>query len=163
MDRTPGVDCWMDGLLINYYDIMDFAQQLVQANNKENIKATHHWPFVRGIHRSPVDSPHKGPVMRRAFLCNDVIIDLLLSHMADDGAHRRLHCYFKRTAVTVGAPATTRTALELTVYTHHFLHRVRQQNIFNGQCRIGRHYCYNYPGSLSIIKVTGTHLRIGHP
>ena len=21
-----------------------------------------YWPFVRGIHRSPVDSPHKGPV-----------------------------------------------------------------------------------------------------
>ena len=24
----------------------------------------HYWPFVRGIHRSSVDSPHKGPVMR---------------------------------------------------------------------------------------------------
>ena len=24
----------------------------------------YHWPFVRGIHRSPVDSPHKGPVMQ---------------------------------------------------------------------------------------------------
>ena len=24
--------------------------------------AVHYWPFVRGIHRSPVDSPHKGPV-----------------------------------------------------------------------------------------------------
>ena len=23
-----------------------------------------YWPFVRGIHRSPVDSPHKGPVTR---------------------------------------------------------------------------------------------------
>ena len=23
-----------------------------------------YWPFVRGIHRSPVDSPHKEPVMR---------------------------------------------------------------------------------------------------
>ena len=21
----------------------------------------HYWPFVRGIHQSPVDSPHKGP------------------------------------------------------------------------------------------------------
>ena len=27
-------------------------------------KASHYWPFVRGIHRKPVDSPHKGPVMR---------------------------------------------------------------------------------------------------
>ena len=24
----------------------------------------HCWPFARGIHRSPMDSPHKGPVMR---------------------------------------------------------------------------------------------------
>ena len=23
----------------------------------------HYWPFVRGIHRRPMDSPHKGPVM----------------------------------------------------------------------------------------------------
>ena len=23
----------------------------------------HYWPFVRGIHRWPVDCPHKGPVM----------------------------------------------------------------------------------------------------
>ena len=22
-----------------------------------------YWPFVQGIHRSPVNSPHKGPVM----------------------------------------------------------------------------------------------------
>ena len=24
---------------------------------------SHYWPFVRGIHRSTVDSPHKGPVV----------------------------------------------------------------------------------------------------
>ena len=24
----------------------------------------HYWPFVRGIHRSPFNSTHKGPVMR---------------------------------------------------------------------------------------------------
>ena len=63
-------------------------QQLIQASNKEIIKCSHHrlsvrgihqspldsphhdvikwkhfplyWPFVRGIHRSPVNSPHKG-------------------------------------------------------------------------------------------------------
>ena len=31
-------------------------------------------PFVRGIHRWPVDSLYKGPVMQNAFLCQDVII-----------------------------------------------------------------------------------------
>ena len=29
----------------------------------ENIKGPHYWLFVSGIHRWPVDSPHKGPVM----------------------------------------------------------------------------------------------------
>ena len=30
--------------------------------------------FVRGIHRSPVNSPHKGPVTRKRFPFDDVII-----------------------------------------------------------------------------------------
>ena len=51
-----------------------FVQQFVQPNDKGNIRAPHrthdgvikwkhlpcYWPFVRGIHRSPVNSPHKG-------------------------------------------------------------------------------------------------------
>ena len=31
--------------------------------------------FVRGIHRGPVNSPHKGPVMRKMFPFDDVIMD----------------------------------------------------------------------------------------
>ena len=34
--------------------------------------------FVRGIHRSPVNSPHKGPVMRKMFPFDDVIMKTLL-------------------------------------------------------------------------------------
>ena len=30
--------------------------------------------FVRGIHRSPVNSPHKGPVTRKMFPFDDVIL-----------------------------------------------------------------------------------------
>ena len=30
--------------------------------------------FVRGIHRGPVNSPHKGPVTRKMFPLDDVII-----------------------------------------------------------------------------------------
>ena len=30
-----------------------------------NIKVRHYWPFVRGIHRWPVNSPHKGSVTRK--------------------------------------------------------------------------------------------------
>ena len=47
----------------------------------------HYWPFVRGIHRSPVDSSYKRPVMRRAFPCHtqtimrsfDVFFDVSLT------------------------------------------------------------------------------------
>ena len=45
-----------------------FVQQFVQAYINENMKAPRHWSFVRGVHRWPVDSPHKGPVTRKMFL-----------------------------------------------------------------------------------------------
>ena len=34
-----------------------------------------HWPFVRGIHRWPVNFPHKGPVTRKMFPLNNVIMN----------------------------------------------------------------------------------------
>ena len=36
-------------------------------------KSKHYWPFVLGIHRWPVDSLHKGPVMLWWFPCYDVL------------------------------------------------------------------------------------------
>ena len=33
-----------------------------------------YWPFVMGIHRLPMDSPHKGSVMRKALPYHDVIM-----------------------------------------------------------------------------------------
>ena len=38
------------------------------------LKDPRYWPSVRGIHRSPVDSPHRGPVMRLAFPRHAIII-----------------------------------------------------------------------------------------
>ena len=38
------------------------------------IKAPRYWPFVRGIHRAPVNSPHKWPVTRKMFPFDDVIM-----------------------------------------------------------------------------------------
>ena len=43
------------------------------SNIKEYFKAWHHWLFARGIHQWSVDSPNKGPVMWKTFLCDDVI------------------------------------------------------------------------------------------
>ena len=54
------LDCWLD-------------QPFVQAQIKENISSTS-LAFVRGIHRWPVDSPHKGPLTRELFPFNYFII-----------------------------------------------------------------------------------------
>ena len=51
-----------------------FVQQLVQTNYKGNIKALHYCPFVRGSHRWPVDSPHKGTVMQKRLPCHAVFM-----------------------------------------------------------------------------------------
>ena len=47
---------------------------------KGKIKIPHHWPFVREIHRPPVDSPHKGLVIRKACSCHDVIMGVIYLH-----------------------------------------------------------------------------------
>ena len=35
----------------------------LKADCKENINALQYWPLLMGIQQSPVDSPHKGPVI----------------------------------------------------------------------------------------------------
>ena len=50
-----------------------FVQQLVQANIKENTKASYYHPFVSGIHWRPVDSPHKGSVKWKVCPWHDII------------------------------------------------------------------------------------------
>ena len=50
-----------------------FTERFVQVQIKENISSAS-LAFVRGIHRWPVNSPHKWPVMRKMFPFNDVIM-----------------------------------------------------------------------------------------
>ena len=54
--------------------------------------------FVRGIHRSPVNSPHKGPVTRKMFPFDDVIMKSL-----SNGQYLRRN--FVSTVRLVGKPA----------------------------------------------------------
>ena len=54
------------GLTIVYPSVYSGADQ-----RKHQISAS--LAFVRGIHRSPVNSPHKGPVTRKMFPFDDVI------------------------------------------------------------------------------------------
>ena len=50
--------------------------KLFRCRSKKTPKlcVTGPWPFVRGIHRSPVNSTHKGPVTRKMFPFDDVIV-----------------------------------------------------------------------------------------
>ena len=43
---------------------------------KKTIKVLHRWPFVRGIHQLLVDSPHKEPVMEKACLYDDIVVNV---------------------------------------------------------------------------------------
>ena len=45
-----------------------------QAQIKENTKAPRYWPLCGGIHRWLVSSSHKGPVKRKMFSFDDVIM-----------------------------------------------------------------------------------------
>ena len=57
----------------------------MQANIKEKIKTPHYWPFVKRIHRLPMDSPHKGPVTRKIVLFYDVIMCRKVSSLSMSG------------------------------------------------------------------------------
>ena len=51
-----------------------FVQQFAQSDIKGITKVLHHWPFVKGIHQWPVDSPPKGSVMWKVFPLHKVIM-----------------------------------------------------------------------------------------
>ena len=53
-----------------------FTQSFIQAQIEENIKSFTSLAFVRGIHRGRVNFTHKGPVTRKMFPLDDVIIIL---------------------------------------------------------------------------------------
>ena len=62
--------------------------------------------FVQGIHRGPVNSPHKGPVTRNMFPFDDVIMDMVAKyHLTDNyGTWLSIHdtnriCYLKSSQV----------------------------------------------------------------
>ena len=61
----------------NHRRLICLLNRLFRCASKETSKkknASRHWPFVRGIHLWPVDSTHKGPVTRKMFPFDDVIM-----------------------------------------------------------------------------------------
>ena len=53
-----------------------FTQPFIQTQIKQNIKSSAALAFVRGIHRGPVNSPHKWPVTPKRVPFDDVITGL---------------------------------------------------------------------------------------
>ena len=70
------------GVLLHYSDIImsAMASQIISLSTvclgTDQIKhqSSVSLDFVRGFHRSPVNSPHKGPVTRKIFPLDDVIM-----------------------------------------------------------------------------------------
>ena len=63
---------------VSYHQPHDcLLHRLLKPQIKENTKAPRHWYLVRGIPRSPVNSPHKGPATRKMFPFDDVIMTCL--------------------------------------------------------------------------------------
>ena len=51
----------------NHQHLDGLLNCLFWRRSKKTSNHLRHWPLMRGIHRWPVDSPHKGPVMQKFF------------------------------------------------------------------------------------------------
>ena len=58
------------GVLIVYLVVYSVADHADQRKHQSSVSLA----FVWGIHRSPVNFPHKGPVTRKMFPFDDVIM-----------------------------------------------------------------------------------------
>ena len=54
------------------------TQPFIHGAGQRKHQSSESLAFVSGIHRWPVNSPHKGPVMRKLFPFDDVIIPLMI-------------------------------------------------------------------------------------
>ena len=62
---------------LRHYSKVMWVSQITSNStvySKESVKSTGPLLFMRGSHRPPVCSPHKWPVMRKLFPCNDGIM-----------------------------------------------------------------------------------------
>ena len=57
----------------NLLNLMLWSEFRMLKALQGNLEESRYWPLVRGNHQSLVDSPHKGPVMEKAFSCVQLI------------------------------------------------------------------------------------------
>ena len=68
LDKSPAVVV-NGGIVFVYVPLTDHGTSMYRDSGITCDVMTfqrfpYYWPFVREIHRSPVDSPHKGPVLQ---------------------------------------------------------------------------------------------------
>ena len=73
-----------------------FTQPFIQGAGQRKHQSSASLAFVRGIHRSPVNSPHKGSVTRKMFPFDDVIM-LWYFRKSQATVHNKTSSYFKWT------------------------------------------------------------------
>ena len=59
-------DVTMNAMAYQITGVSNVCSIVYSGADLRNNKAPRHWSFVCGIHRCPVDSPHKGPVTRKS-------------------------------------------------------------------------------------------------
>ena len=72
--------CEIPSLTIVYWTVYS-------GTNQRKHQSSASLAFVRGIHQWPVNSPHKGPVMRKKFPFDDIIVIVLCHHDGHDWNH----------------------------------------------------------------------------
>ena len=100
--------------------------------------------FGRGIHRSPVNSPHKGPVMRKMFAFDGVIVDV---SSAGPGSQDTLK-YLQSVLIEIEIFCSKNTLLEKYQVANEFILLLRVTNCsvaFDRIChRLGLVYCITW-------------------
>ena len=73
--RIHNNDVIMSAMASKITSLRTFTQPFIQAQNKKKYQSSASLAFVRGIHRSPVNSPHKRPVTGELILyCTDLLL-----------------------------------------------------------------------------------------
>ena len=79
------VFCWCFFLMLqsnvclgipNHHQIYCLFDNFCNSTTKRTSKDSHYWLFVRGIHRWPVNSPHKKPIIQKVLPSHGVIMEL---------------------------------------------------------------------------------------
>ena len=73
---------WLTCICIFHDDVIFVTETIYSCADQRKHQSSASLAFVRGIHRWPVNSPHKWPVTRKMFPFDDVIRNALLTQIS---------------------------------------------------------------------------------